>query len=343
MSLILLEGFDDGIGALKWTSFTPKAGPGAGQGRHQSGIQINDTGLLTRALSNTEESATMTLGLAVRKDNAGSSNPVDFQWWGDAGAIQHLNARWLAATNRLEVRRGASGGTLLGTTDVLLTGTAFHYLEIRVVIDDVAGVVESRIDGAVVLDLAGIDTRNGGVDALVDLVRIDGIGGGSAMSIDDIYLTNGGGAAPYNGFLGDVIVDTLLPNGNGASSGFTGSDANQIDNYLLVDEAAPDGETTYVHSTANGQIDLYGFDDLAFATGVIRGVVVSADARHEGAAQNGRVKARITGVNYDGTTQALAAGFDDLPRHVWQTSPASATHWTVGEINAAEFGIEAVV
>lgn len=169
------------------------------------------------------------------------------------GAICHLSLR-LDASNHLQLYRG-NGTTLLATsTWVMPAVSAWTYFEIKAVIHDTTGSVEIRADGNTtpIISVSGVDTRNAGTGVIDTLFwsRLSG----SGAAVDDVYVED-------TNFLGDVVVRTLLPNGNGASSQWTGSDGNSVDNYLLVDE--PNSSATdYVGAAAASLTDLYTLFDL---------------------------------------------------------------------------------
>lgn len=149
-------------------------------------------------------------------------------------------------------------GTVVATGTVAAPAAAFFYLEIKAIIADVGGVVEVKIDGVVSVTYTG-DTRNAGT-GVCDTFSWRSWGSGNCF-LDDVYILDSAGSAPYNTYLGDIVVRTILPNGNGASSDWLGSDGNSTDNYLLVDD--PSTTTAdYVTATATGKTDLYLMGDI---------------------------------------------------------------------------------
>lgn len=349
MSLIMLDGCDDGLAATKWTLagtwVTVASRTGSGDGYRCSSA----TGSMRRNLSSAEQHATLTAGFAALLNSAASGSPTDLsratvaEWRSDAGATLHASIN-VDPVGRLQVWRGSSwDGTKLGETEPGVAGTGvWHYVEMSVTLSDTAGVVTLRVDGVTLLNLTGVDTKNGGTNTVFDswnFVRVHSLTPNAYH--DDVYLTNGAGAAPHNGMLGDIVVETKYPNGNGYANQWTGSDADSVDNYLLVDEAGtPDGDTTYVVSAADGDIDSYTIADLTATTGDVLGVQATAYARHTGASDNARVFVRIGGTNYAGPDGALASGYSGIPSALWALSPATATAWTIAEVNGAEVGVE---
>lgn len=351
MSLLLLEGFDDGLYLNRWVldgnaPTFPASRPGSGNGfRHAGGSGDN---FIKRNLPAGDQHATLTAGFVQSVDGyAAGITATDLQraklahWMGDAGTVFHVTLS-IDNVGALRVWRGLSGtGTQLGATAVgLIKLNTFHYIEMLVTLSDAAGVIQLWVDNVQVLNLSGLDTKNAGAGAVFDAFSLGWEQTNPNTPIwDDFYLTNGNGAAPYNGRLGDLVIETRLPNGNGNSSGWTGSDGNSVDNYLLVDENPHNSDTDYVVSAADALLDLYTFQDLAAAAGNIRGVMASGVVRHEGVGDNYRLMTRISGANFNGAVQAAPASYAE-GWEIWQLSPATANHWTVAEVNGAEFGME---
>ena len=162
------------------------------------------------------------------------------------------------ASGRLVVLRGS---TTLDTYSVPIAASRWRYLEFKTTIHDSTGSYELRLDGATVLSASGVDTRNGG-SGYVDRINLSGVSGNAfGYQLEDLYVLDGvdSGVAgnPNDDFWGDTRIECLFPNGNGNSSDFDGSDGNSIDNYLLVDDTAPDGDTTYVEAGVVGDKDTY--------------------------------------------------------------------------------------
>lgn len=149
------------------------------------------------------------------------------------------------------------GTTTVATSTGTLTLNGYQFIEAKVVVADVGGSVTVKVGGTTFVTFSG-DTRNGGT-GIVDNITLTRLS--STMYMDDAYLLDTAGSAPYNDFLGDVVVRTLLPSGNGDSSDFTGSDGNSTDNYQLVDEANA-SSTDYVGASAASKTDLYAMGNI---------------------------------------------------------------------------------
>lgn len=252
------------------------------------------------------------------------------------GATNQVELRYEFATKKLYVTR--NGTTILGPGVVVTKTSLWHYYELRVVISDMVGEVEVRVDGNTYLSGTLLDTRNGG--ATVDTIRFGDRGNFDGTQIlDDIYICDGTGSAPTNTFLGDVKVESIFPSGNGNSSVLVGSDGNSIDNYLLVDESAPNSDTDYVESSTVGDKDTYAYGNLTATLGTVYGVQVLPWAKKTDAgARKIASIARLSGTEVDSADKTL---FTDYSYYldVREAKPGGGV-WTITDVNAAEFGVK---
>lgn len=345
MSLILLEGFDDGLRESRWTTDSLPAPGSSSENRFGKLQTVGNSDELFRLFLPSEEHATITVGMWLRPIEyptivrTGSS--ALFQFYGLNGTDRHTTIT-MTPTLELNVRNG--NGTSLGTTDrIWQTINVGKYVEMQVVLSDTVGAVTIWVDGNVRLALTNVDTKNGSTTEYgkfhIDVPNLTY----QYIQIDDVYITNGDGPAPYNGRLGDIVVETIFPDGNGNYNDFVGSDGNQVDNYLLVDEVAHDSDSTYVESGSDGARDSYEFQDLTVTTNKVRGVMISAVARNTGVADNFQILTRIASTDYNADTHTAGPNYDGSIHKIYQISPDTGVNWTAAEVNAAEFGIENVV
>jgi hypothetical protein len=156
---------------------------------------------------------------------------------------------------------------------------------------------------------------------------------------DDLYILNTLGSV-NNTFLGDVRVDKYLPNGNGNASELVNSAADSVNNYSYVDDATPDGDSTYVQSAVLNAKDTYLHEQMTHTPSSIFGIQISAQARKddEGTRSLATVL-RSGGANTDGDAQALTTSYVYYS-HVHETDPATAVAWTKAGFNASEIGVK---
>jgi hypothetical protein len=246
---------------------------------------------------------------------------------------------WDPATERLTVRR--AGTTTLGTSARQFKTNVWYYCELKYTISDTVGVVHLRMDEQDEINLTGQDTLNSGSTA--DRFQF-GDGGVSniSVSIDDLYVLDGTGSAPYNDFLGDCRIETLLPSANGTTSNLVGQDANSTDNYLNVDETNSDDDTTYNESSTPGDKDTYNYPSLATTSGTVHAVGIYPWARKTDAgARSMCTVARDSTTETDGTTIPLPSTYTYITQDL-RTAKPSGGAWTIAEVNGAEFGVKVV-
>lgn len=253
------------------------------------------------------------------------------------GAAEQVRLQFLQdtpSTFKIQIKRGS---TVIDTSAAYETAR-WHYFEFKVTIDPSSGAYELRHNEVTDVSDTGVNTANAGV-AGADIIDYQ-INYGS-LFLDDIYVCDGTGAV-NNDFLGDTVVEGRLPTGDGASTQWTPSSGS--DHYLLVDDPADtpaDGE--YVSSATVAQLELFTFDNLSFTTGQVFGVMVMMAAELDApGSRTVKAKTRSGGSNYDGATWTIASTAIATYAHIFETDPDTAALWTVGGVDAAEFGMEVV-
>ena len=209
---------------------------------------------------------------------------------------------------------------------------AWMGLEIRVKFDNSAGEVEIRIDGVQQLLLTSVDTQDTAyADCTGVMFKMDV---GNETSVDDIVFRD---YSVNPTMTGNYIVRSLMPNGNGNSSQFTGSDADSTDNYLLVDEIPHDSDTTYVESSTIGHKDMYAITNTGFSAATILAVQVHTIARKtDGVTRQIETVIRHSTNETNGATQTLGSSYDTR-KDVFDDVPGG-TGWTLAQVEALEVG-----
>jgi hypothetical protein len=282
--------------------------------------------------ANADKHATMIAGHGIHLTENLTSYRCLFL--GDNNTTTHITFQ-ISATGQVIALRGA---TELGRSDPnTIIEDVPAYIEYKVTLSDTVGAVVVKVNGATVLNLAGIDTKNAGTAVTLDTVKW-GASSSSLHYIDDIYIANGAGAA-NNDFVGECRVRALYPTGNGNSSQFTGSDGNSVDNYLLVDDPTP-ATADFVGSATTDQKDTYVFEDLPDVSGTVAAVQILAyAAKTDAGARSLALVARHGGADYDGADVALGVS-PVYVRRLMETNPGTGVAWLRAEVNAAEFGVK---
>lgn len=316
-----------GAGTGDWDPSTSAVRTGIRGLRKTSGANPNLRRQLAASVS------TLVVGFAFRRPNIPSSEDIIVRFL-ETGT-EHVSVRMNASTGVLTVSRN---GTTLATSSATININIWYYIEFKATISDTVGTYELRVNGTNVASGSGADTRNGGT-GVINQLNFGGATNTGDVDIDDIYWLDTSGSAPNNDFLGDVKVECILPNGNGNSSQFTGSDGDSIDNYLLVDENNLD-TADYVQSTANDQIDEYTFGDLTVTTGTVYGVQINASAlKTDAGAKSIALMTRRSGTDYASSDQALSTS-QQIHSQIREQDPSTSAAWTISGVNAAEFGVK---
>ena len=342
MSLLFIDGFDDGLLLTKWDYVNQVSGTGTG--RNGSGLVMAGSGTSTtnrnvkKKVLAADEHATFIAGVAWKSVSSftnQSSGMGVLCFMSDAFATEHLKITADGAL--LTLRRGS---TQIAQSIRTVQANTWYYVEMKATLADSGGTVEVRVNGEVWITYTG-DTKNGGTKTVFDSVGLGWDSQNNTYTFDDFYLCNGAGSY-NNDFLGEIAIETLFPDGNGSQSDLVGTDGNSVDNYLLVDEASAN-TTDYVGSSTSGQRDLYTLGALARTAGSVRGVqVVAYTSKSDSNPVSCKLPVARSGTVSAGTAQSIitaAGSWGTLVRAV-DVDPVSGTPFTISNINALEAGFE---
>ena len=302
---------------------------------------VGDPAALCKVL---DDQATWVIGFALNFD-AGTIIRGAIITLQDAGI--HQVSLYHNTDNTLSVTRGGSAVTG-GTSVSALSLNTWYYIEFKVTIADSigAGTCKVNVNGVTWITVAtGQDlkaTANATANSVVFGTTVGSVFLSRTVLIDDIYILDGtaGVVAGDNDFLGDVRVDSLLPTADGTTNSWTPSAG---DNYAAVDEAAPDGDTTYVSSGTVNQIDTYAMGDLGTTPEKIWAVQTGFVARKEDAGVR-TVAPVLRGTDGDKFGTARGVGLDYAAYHeVHEQNPLDTPEdWTETTVNSIEIGVKLI-
>lgn len=275
--------------------------------------------------------ATWIVGGGFRMNGLPSGYYCPFAWL-DAGTLQ-IDLR-INSTGHLYVTRN---GTQLGSAgSSVLAINQWYHLQFKVTIHDSTGIAEVLLNGVAEITLSGQDTKNT-ANATADKLRMFSGSGGNANWIDDLYVCDGTGGGTYADFLGDLRIESILPNGNGTTSNLVGNDGNSTDNYLLVDEATPNDDTDYVESSTVGDKDTYNYGALTSATGSVLGVMPMLYSRKTDAGVRSlKSVVRVSGTEEDSAAQTLNASY--LYQSDIRTTKPGGGAFSIADVAGMEVG-----
>jgi hypothetical protein len=164
------------------------------------------------------------------------------------------------------------------------------------------------------------------------------------FDLDDVWLLDEtDGVAPTSS-IGDVVVATIYPDGDGNTIAWTplaGTRWESVDEGAGVDH---DGNATYVSSQTAGQQNLFTFGSVPAAVDSVGGALAINYVSSKEAALGGpgfhAVKRTSTTTVVDDTfvMQSGQSGYTTSQK-IWNTDGLGAA-WTESTINSSEFGME---
>ncbi len=257
---------------------------------------------------------------------------------GIGGTNTHLMIKFTGANGTISVNHTTAGFIANSATGAYPIN-AWFFLEFKAFIHDTTGTVQVRVDGVDVINETGLDTRNGGADALIDLVTFGSAeGNGIILRICDIHIMNALGSAPLNDLIGPHTIESLRTD---AAGNYTNWDPSAGANHDAVDdptEAVHDGDATYVETTV-AERDSYSFGNLVSGEDPIA-VQAKATARFTGTQQDFNTFLRRSATDDDGPTEkGNTSAYADRALKIWETDPIAAGAWTKANLEATEFGI----
>jgi hypothetical protein len=220
---------------------------------------------------------------------------------------------------------------------MLVAGWA--YVEIGVTVGTTTGAITVRINGETVLSLTGVNTQNGGVAGITSVEFVASGNSGYIAAIAHLYICDATGAAPWNTFLGDVRVQTLLPTSNDVVAFTPNGLANNWQNAASV---PPVPGTDFNSDATVGAQDTFNCGTLAAGLGTIFGLNVKTllsktDAglrTAAGVVKSGPATQVATAVSV-GTSPEVASG-------IFTIDPNTGVAWTTAGVNAAKVGYKIV-
>lgn len=220
----------------------------------------------------------------------------------------------------------------------------WHHVELYMSINNSTGAFKMWIDGDLQCDVSSHDTSDGATNiSTFTRVRVSSGWASNTAAycwLDDIIVWDDSGTE-FTGELPNHIhrIDTIYPDGAGASANFTPSTGS---NYQNVDEVPANDDTDYNESSTVGHIDSFSFGNMNWTANEVFAVNVKARAKYDSTSANFRTKFRISSTYYNGATVALTASYGMIEQ-IWNNDPSNtANNLTTTVINAAEFGYERV-
>lgn len=270
---------------------------------------------------------TLIVGFAFKKGTIHTSNYI-LTWSSDNN--QQQASLHLDTYGRIQI---TSRNIVTDRVDEPLRHGEWYYIEWKLFCDHAVGTSEVRINGQTVLTIPAHDSY---YNALPTRLKIHSQKNTavSYTSIDDLYVCNTSGSAPFNDFLGPMKMELLAPTSDDTAE-WTPSAA--VSHYTLVDEMPDDGDTTYVEAELFDDTDLFGYADTSFDDVTMVQVQTRAKNEDVGTLYDLALVCD-TGTEETDTREILTTSYTT---ELWfmETAPGGGA-WSSTTINAAKFGFK---
>lgn len=231
----------------------------------------------------------------------------------------------------------------IGTITTSFPFNQWVLMEVHFKLDASSGVVEIKWDGNLVFSYTGNTNPSSRVDILYMSMLMGFTGQNFQTWLDDLAVNDTTGTE-QNGWCGDGVIVAALPNGNGDSSDWLGSDGNSTDNYLLVDENPHNSDTDYVSAASTGLKDLYNLAAMPSIPSGSAIVLVQpiAVARRTDPATLSNIDVGIkSGATEDfAASQALTTTYALYAGEIYYVDPDDGMAWDETKVNALQVGIQ---
>ena len=220
----------------------------------------------------------------------------------------------------------------------------FVRLEWCLVVDEENGKFEVRADGNSLLSWEGnTNPHNTGAIRFLCLGYAVLTGSSNVFYFDDVAVNDTTGTI-NNSWCGNGSILLLKPKDNGHYSQFTGN-VPADDNWEHVNEIPHDGDTTYVESEDDGDIDTYVMEKLIADHGidsasVVKAVQVCFTGRHEGSDANLAPMLRSGTSDEEGDTLYLSSSYHRLFHQIFNVNPFTTNQWTLTDVDTLEAGVK---
>jgi hypothetical protein len=282
-----------------------------------------------------------------------TTNSLICQWFDITGNAAQVNLRYFNDGHLQFYSGGSSSVTTLGPASAtgLIPLNTFVHIEPKVVFNATTGSVQCRINGTNVIPSTGslntVPTGNVWAQAF-DFVEGPAVG---TFFVDDVYMLDGTGSAPFNTFLGPCQCRGDAPNANSAVGGRnawtnTSTGSSFFANFVNVGQLGGNAnkQSDYNFDTTPGDYDMFRYPSLPSTVSNVFAVNTWSQVELDSAG------IRTVSQNcYSSGTDSLGAAFTptltgspSMYLSVNTTDPHTSSTWTVANAQAAELGVKLI-
>lgn len=236
----------------------------------------------------------------------------------------------VTTTGVIQLRQGGPSGTILASSAAVFTASAYQHIEAFAVLHASAGEVEVRRNGETVLSFSGA-TGTGTLEQVA--IRWQGTAGPN-WDVTDVQCWDIAGSI-NNDFLGDVIWLRVNPDADLAVTDWVRNTGST--DFSCINEATPDGDTTYIEASASGNISEFTMGNLPAQAADVVAVITQPMARKTDAGA-GSLRASLLSSGSPaseslGANRPITTTYTYYP-DVHEVDPATGVRWTPTAVNA---------
>lgn len=329
MPLRYIDGFDDIDGTHETTWFQTGGWGTPVTGRH--GVGLAATGNWEKTVVGSPWDY-MSAGIAFKMSALGT------------GVLRFIGSGVVAAGVQVNgsghLQALKAGSVVAAThTGIALSVGVWYHVGVACRAHDTLGQIRIWLNGAPIsaLSLDNIDTEPGASPGKFVGVQQSSV----LVTADDLWICSNNTIAGSlsDEFLGDLIVRTHFPQGDGEHTAWTPLSGST--RYEMVDEIGPDDDTSYDSDATPGNRMCFPVGSLAADLASIRAVQLCSVGRYDTTGPHSiRNYVRQVGVaNHDSAAQGLTTqhvGYHDL----LEVDPVTGVTWTASGFNARQWGVK---
>lgn len=228
------------------------------------------------------------------------------------------------------IRVSRANNTFVETLTTRIKANVWQHYELRVFVDNSVGTLEFWLDGIKEIDLTGVDTRDsGGTGSIV----FTGNNDPTNCYIDDIVIAQD--VTTEYPQIGPHRIHTLLPDGNGTNTAWTGTVTDVDDPF-----GTSDGDSTFASESVVNDKQDYTFGNLSESPASVLSVTLVTEARKDDAGTVGLTPFLLSNaVEGAGAEDGLAEAYGTT-NDIFELNPDGSVAWTETTINALQAGHE---
>ncbi len=169
-----------------------------------------------------------------------------------------------------------AGNLIAASAPNVLFPGVWQYIEVLYSPNSSGGSLQIKIDGAVVINVTG-NVMTAGNPAAVNYMSFTNTAPNNVTLIDDLYICDQTGPAPFNTYLGDVVVHAAFPVSDASPNQWTQAGGGVGHFTAIDDNPGPDDDASYLFSNTAGQQEL--FDISTFPPDIIDVLAVGVNIR----------------------------------------------------------------